>query len=62
MLADFKTRSVGIEMMKWKRKQIEALGVEGGMKSQVPLSRRGQVNKMLEEEKTPVPRLEERVM
>ena len=29
MLADLKTRSVGVEMMKWKRKVKEAFGVEG---------------------------------
>ena len=49
-------------MMKWKRKLKEAFGFEGGMKSQVPLNRRGQVDKMLKKLKTPAPRHDERNM
>ena len=49
MLADFETRSVGVEMMEGGIRAKEAFGLECGMKSQVPLNRRAQVDKMLEE-------------
>ena len=62
MLEDFKTRSVGIEMMNWKRKLKEAFGKEGGTKAQNPLNRREQVDNMFEEDKSLVPRLDERIM
>ena len=62
MLAGFKSRSVGVEMIKWKRKLKEAFGMEGGTKAQTPLNRREQVDKMLEEAKSPVPRRDERIM
>ena len=49
-------------MMKWKRKMKEAFGLQGGTRLQVSLSLRAQVDKMLEEEKTPAPRRDERNM
>ena len=36
--------------------------MEGGTKTQTPLNRPEQVDKMLEEEKSPVPHLDERIM
>ena len=48
--------------MKWKRKLKEVFLLKGGMKSQVPLNRRAQVDKMLDEEETPSSRLDERTM
>uniref|UniRef100_M4BL09 Uncharacterized protein n=1 Tax=Hyaloperonospora arabidopsidis (strain Emoy2) TaxID=559515 RepID=M4BL09_HYAAE len=50
ILADFKIRSVGVEIMKWQRKLNEALGLEGGMNLLIPLNRRAQLDKMLEED------------
>ena len=48
--------------MKWKRKLKETFGLRGEMKLKVPLNHRAQADKMLEEEKTPAPRLDERLM
>ena len=40
----------------------EAFGMEGGTKAQITLNRQEQVDKMVEEEKSPMPRLDERIM
>uniref|UniRef100_H3GF40 Eukaryotic/viral aspartic protease n=1 Tax=Phytophthora ramorum TaxID=164328 RepID=H3GF40_PHYRM len=45
--------SVGVELMRWKRKLKDLFGMQGGLKGQVPKSRRA--GELLDEQKAPPP-------
>ncbi|KAL4140282.1 hypothetical protein PRNP1_014567 [Phytophthora ramorum] len=45
--------SVGVELMRWKRKLKDLFGMQGGLKGQVPKSRRA--DELLDEQKAPPP-------
>ena len=49
MRTDFKIRSVGLELMKWRRKLKDAFGMQGSVTNQISLARQDQVDKILEE-------------
>ena len=62
IIEDFKVRLVDSELVRWKRKMKEVLGMEGGTKSFVPFNHQTQADMVLVEEKGPVPLLDEQVV